>query len=451
MNRGLVGGLFHRARRHAPAGRHGVRHVLRGGVELHARPGRRRRPRGRRSFRPRDLVGRRPRRHQPAFLLAGRACARNRAACRSSSSIRARTRSAKAADLYLPIRIGTDAALALGVMHILVRDKLVDRDYIASQTLGFDKVERDILPKFPPNKVAEITGLPVADIEKFAAMYGKAKAAMIRLGEGMTRLAARRPGAAHGGAAAGRDRPLRREGRRRHAAHRGVVRPQLCRRAQAVGRRRAGGPHRQSSAPRRRAPQHEGPADPRALHLGQQPGRDLPRSPQGAEGPLARGPVHRRARPVHDRHGEVRRHRAAGDDLSRDRRPLPCLRRLLDAVGPSGGEARGRGALQLRRGAGAGAAHGPYRQHLHARAAGGREGAVQGLDRSRLQGRSGKAVRGRADPHQARLGRPAVQHAVGQARVLFRAARQDGRVADAGLGARSRSTRQRRRSGRCGC
>jgi anaerobic selenocysteine-containing dehydrogenase len=101
-----------------------------------------------------------------------------------------RTRSAKAADLYLPIRIGTDAALALGVVHILVRDGLANRDYIATHTLGFDKVEQDILPKFPPAKVAEITGLAVADIEKLAAMYGRAKAAMIRLGEGMTRLAA---------------------------------------------------------------------------------------------------------------------------------------------------------------------------------------------------------------------------------------------------------------------
>ncbi len=101
-----------------------------------------------------------------------------------------RTRSAKAADLYLPIKIGTDAALALGVMHILVRDGLANRDYIAKHTLGFDKVEADILPKFPPAKVAEITGLAVTDIEKLAAMYGRAKAAMIRLGEGMTRLAA---------------------------------------------------------------------------------------------------------------------------------------------------------------------------------------------------------------------------------------------------------------------
>ncbi len=101
-----------------------------------------------------------------------------------------RTRSARAADLHLPIRIGTDAALALGIMHILVRDGLADRDYIAKKTLGFDRVERDILPNFPPRRVAEITGLKVDDIETVAAMYGKAKAALIRLGEGMTRLAA---------------------------------------------------------------------------------------------------------------------------------------------------------------------------------------------------------------------------------------------------------------------
>jgi anaerobic selenocysteine-containing dehydrogenase len=100
-----------------------------------------------------------------------------------------RTRSAKQADLYLPIRIGTDAALALGIMHILVRDRLANRDYIARHTLGFDQVEREILPKFTPARTSEITGIAVADIEKLAAMYGRAKAALIRLGEGMTRLA----------------------------------------------------------------------------------------------------------------------------------------------------------------------------------------------------------------------------------------------------------------------
>jgi anaerobic selenocysteine-containing dehydrogenase len=54
--------------------------------------------------------------------------------------------------------------------------------------MGFDRVEREILPKFTPARTAEITGLAEADIEKLATMYSKAKAALIRLGEGMTRL-----------------------------------------------------------------------------------------------------------------------------------------------------------------------------------------------------------------------------------------------------------------------
>jgi anaerobic selenocysteine-containing dehydrogenase len=100
-----------------------------------------------------------------------------------------RSRTARRADWHLPIRIGTDAALALGVMHILVRDELCDRQYIATHTLGFERLEREVLPRFVPDRVAEITGLSVADIERFAALYGAAKAPFIRLGEGMTRLA----------------------------------------------------------------------------------------------------------------------------------------------------------------------------------------------------------------------------------------------------------------------
>jgi anaerobic selenocysteine-containing dehydrogenase len=98
-----------------------------------------------------------------------------------------RTRSAQAADWYLPIRIGTDAALALGIMHILVRDGLCDRAYLAQHTLGFDQVERDVLPRFPPSRVAEITGIAADDVERLATMYGQAKQSFIRLGWGMTR------------------------------------------------------------------------------------------------------------------------------------------------------------------------------------------------------------------------------------------------------------------------
>lgn len=99
-----------------------------------------------------------------------------------------RTRAAQGADWHLPIRIGTDAALALGIMHILARDGLVDRDYIAQHTLGFDRLEQEVLPRFPPARVAEITGLPQADIERLAAMYGAAKRSFLRIGWGMTRV-----------------------------------------------------------------------------------------------------------------------------------------------------------------------------------------------------------------------------------------------------------------------
>ncbi|MBV8936605.1 MAG: molybdopterin-dependent oxidoreductase, partial [Alphaproteobacteria bacterium] len=68
-----------------------------------------------------------------------------------------RSRTARLADWHIPVRIGTDAALALGIMHILVRDGCCDRDYIARHTLGFERVEREILPRFAPERVAGIT------------------------------------------------------------------------------------------------------------------------------------------------------------------------------------------------------------------------------------------------------------------------------------------------------
>src|SRR6266446_2965900 len=86
-----------------------------------------------------------------------------------------RSRTARLADWHLQINIGTDAALALGVMHILVRDGRVDRDYLAAYALGFERLEAEVLPRFMPQRVAEITGLTVADIERFAALYGGAE------------------------------------------------------------------------------------------------------------------------------------------------------------------------------------------------------------------------------------------------------------------------------------
>jgi anaerobic selenocysteine-containing dehydrogenase len=98
-----------------------------------------------------------------------------------------RSRTAAMADWHLAPRVGTDAALALGLMHVLVRDGLADREYLARETVGFDQLEREVLPSFPPADVAEITGLSVADVEGLAHRYGHARAPFIRLGAGMSR------------------------------------------------------------------------------------------------------------------------------------------------------------------------------------------------------------------------------------------------------------------------
>ena len=98
-----------------------------------------------------------------------------------------RTRAARVADLWLPVRIGTDSALALGVMHIIVRDGKADRDYLARETIGFAQVEAEVLPRFTPEATAAITGLSTDQIETFAALYGQARKSFIRIGFGLSR------------------------------------------------------------------------------------------------------------------------------------------------------------------------------------------------------------------------------------------------------------------------
>lgn len=98
-----------------------------------------------------------------------------------------RSLTAARADWHVRVNVGTDAALALGIMHVLARDGLCDRAYIARRTLGFERLEREVLARFAPDRVARITGVGVADIERLAHLYGRARAPFIRLGEGMSR------------------------------------------------------------------------------------------------------------------------------------------------------------------------------------------------------------------------------------------------------------------------
>jgi anaerobic selenocysteine-containing dehydrogenase len=94
---------------------------------------------------------------------------------------------AKRSDWWLPIRPGTDAALALGMMHVLWRDGLTDEDYLDRYCLGGDALRERALERYPPDKVARITGLEVADIEKLAHEYANTPPALIRLNYGLQR------------------------------------------------------------------------------------------------------------------------------------------------------------------------------------------------------------------------------------------------------------------------
>ncbi|HZV81146.1 MAG TPA: molybdopterin-dependent oxidoreductase, partial [Geobacteraceae bacterium] len=98
-----------------------------------------------------------------------------------------RTPTAGTADRSILIRPGSDGALALGVMHILHRDALIDEEFIAAKVQGYSDFAATILPGYRPEHVADITGIPPAVIEEFAAAYARASAPFIRLGSGLTR------------------------------------------------------------------------------------------------------------------------------------------------------------------------------------------------------------------------------------------------------------------------
>ncbi len=93
------------------------------------------------------------------------------------------TPTAQAATLHLRLTPGTDAALANGLLHILVRDGFIDEDYIRERTEGFEQV-RGAVAAYWPAHVERITGIPEAQLQQAARMLGQAKTAMILTGRG---------------------------------------------------------------------------------------------------------------------------------------------------------------------------------------------------------------------------------------------------------------------------
>jgi assimilatory nitrate reductase catalytic subunit len=81
------------------------------------------------------------------------------------------------ADLYLPVRPGTDLALFLGMLHVIVRDGLTNDEYINAHTTGFDAVRASV-QAWTPQRAAQVSGVPAANIEKAARWIAETDRAM---------------------------------------------------------------------------------------------------------------------------------------------------------------------------------------------------------------------------------------------------------------------------------
>ena len=88
------------------------------------------------------------------------------------------TKTAMMADVHLPLKPRSDIALLNGIAHVLIRDGLIDAEYIAQHTTGFQEFAQ-FVTDFTPEHVALVTGLTEAQIVKTARLYGNAKAAFI--------------------------------------------------------------------------------------------------------------------------------------------------------------------------------------------------------------------------------------------------------------------------------
>jgi anaerobic selenocysteine-containing dehydrogenase len=88
-----------------------------------------------------------------------------------------RTETARAADIHLQLRPGTDVPLLLGLLHVLVDEDLVDRDFISTRTTGWNILLGGIR-EWTPERTARVTGVPVEHLVRAARLFGRASAAL---------------------------------------------------------------------------------------------------------------------------------------------------------------------------------------------------------------------------------------------------------------------------------
>ncbi len=95
-----------------------------------------------------------------------------------------RNQTGRWADWFIPILPGTDGALALGIMHLLFKDNMVDREFLEQFTVGAEQLEEHV-KSYTSALVSQITGVPEPDIRKLAHLYGTTSPAFIRIGNGI--------------------------------------------------------------------------------------------------------------------------------------------------------------------------------------------------------------------------------------------------------------------------
>ncbi len=92
---------------------------------------------------------------------------------------------------HIALLPGTDAALALGMMHVLIQENLLDNDYIDQYTLGFDQLKQRV-KEWPPERVAQVCGISIEEVIGLARTYGESakrgEASMIRMNYGVQRV-----------------------------------------------------------------------------------------------------------------------------------------------------------------------------------------------------------------------------------------------------------------------
>jgi len=98
-----------------------------------------------------------------------------------------RTRTAAQCDRWLAIRPGTDAALALAMMHVAFRDGLADLDYLAAHTVGWEALRERVLNEWSPARAEPTVGLDQGEIETLAREYAATRPSFIRLNYGLQR------------------------------------------------------------------------------------------------------------------------------------------------------------------------------------------------------------------------------------------------------------------------